>query len=150
METIEEKLFRLIEPLCKTNNIYLHNIEIKGSHRNIIITVTVDTESGITLNICQSLSREISDLLEQKDFIEDNYRLEVTSPGIDKALEHPFEYRRNIGRDVKVTYFQDNTIKEFTGKLINYNEKDLTFEMERERIIIPLDKIKNVKIKLRW
>ena len=150
MDDFEGRLFNLIEPLCKNYNILLHEIELKGSHRNRIIKVTVDTEKGITLDECQLLNRKISDLFIQKEIIKEEYRLEVSSPGINKPLQYPFEYRRNIGRDLKVCYYKKGTINETVGKLIDYNEKNITLENSKEKLIIPLDEIKRALIKLKW
>ena len=150
MDTLEEKLSGIIEPICKNSNIYLHGIEIKGSHSHVLIKVTVDTDEGITLNRCQFLSRQISDVLEQKDLIKNDYRLEVSSPGIDKPLQYPYEYRRNIGRDLVVVYYQQHTVKQFIGKLLAYHEKELIFEVGKDRVSLAKDQIKSIKIKLKW
>ena len=150
MEDFKEKLFNLIKPICELNNIFLYGVELKGSHKNRLIRVTVDTEEGVTLNECQLLNREISDLFFRKDVIKTEYRLEVTSPGINKPLQYPFEYHRNIGRDLKVSYNKNGMIKEIIGKLVGYNEKNITLENSNEKIIIAVEDIKKAIIKLQW
>ena len=150
MEDLEKKLFNFFEPLCKNNKIILYEVELKGSPKNRIIKVTVDTENGITLNKCQLLSREISDLLVQKDLIKNEYHLEVSSPGINKPLQYSFEYERNIGRDLKIAYYKDDSIDEIVGKLVEYNEKNITLEIAKDKIIIENEKIKKAIIKLKW
>ena len=150
MEDLEKKLFSFIKPLCENNKIILYEVELKGSPKNKIIKVTVDTEKGITLNMCQLLSREISDLLVQKDLIKNEYHLEVSSPGINKPLQYSFEYERNIGRDLKIAYYKDDSINEIVGKLVEYNEKNITLEIAKDKIIIENEKIKKAIIKLKW
>ena len=150
MEDFEEKLFKLIEPICKLNHIFLYEVKLKGSRKNRIIKVTVDTEKGVTLNECQLLNRGISDLFIRKDIIKDEYSIEVSSPGINKPLQYPFEYRRNIGRDLKVRFFKNGIINETIGTLTAYDDKNITIEKPKEKIVIPVDKISKALIKLKW
>jgi len=151
MKNVEDELRIMILPLCKENNILLNDLRIHGGGKNRLIKITVDTETGITLNECQQLTQQINDLFYRKDIFSGNYRLEITSPGIQKPLQFPFEFRRNIGRNLEVLYLEGDEIKMSDGELIKYNETHLSIQKENgESVRIPLERIKEAKIKLRW
>ena len=98
------EIFELINPICQSEKIFLIEVVIHGSVKGNMVRVIVDTEEGVTLHQCQQLSKNISDLFYRRDLFEGNYRLEVTSPGLDKPLQEPYEYKRNIGKQIKVNY----------------------------------------------
>jgi len=82
-----EKIREFIQLVIEQNTAELIDLEFKGKKGNQVLRVFVDTEGGITLKQCEQISREISDFLDQKDLISGKYRLEVSSPGIDRPLK---------------------------------------------------------------
>jgi len=150
MLDVKQKLKNLIGPLCEQENFFLLDIHVYGKNNNYNLKFTVDTESGITLDQCKYLSKEISDLLFRKDIIPGNYRLEVSSPGVQKNLEHAFEFRRNIGRRLLVRYRDGNDIKEIVGELDSYDDDILTLKSNNDLVSVPLNLLEQAKIKLKW
>ena len=76
--------------------------------------------------------------------------MEVSSPGIDKPLQFPYEYRRNIGRNLLVILEQQGIRKEIKGELAAYEEHGIKLKMDNDTVIIPLQDIKRATIKLKW
>lgn len=150
MEQVAVKIREMIETICRQNGAFLLDMEVKGGGRNRLVILTVDTEQGITLAECQTLSNEVSDLFYRKDVYSDGYRLEVTSPGVDKPLEHPFEFRRNIGRDLQVIYYDGSEEKEIVGNLTAYDENQLELRMDEKGFKIPVTSLRRVQVKLKW
>ena len=62
----------------------------------------IDKPGGITVNDCEAVSRRLSDILDEKDFIEDSYVLEVSSPGLGRPLKKEKDYKRNLGKEVEI------------------------------------------------
>ena len=150
MENIEYKIRNLIEPICIGDAVFLYDVSIQGAGNNQIVKIIVDTESGITLDQCKELSKKISDLFFRKELFVNDYRLEVSSPGVNKPLQQPYEYRRSIGKNLKVIYKQDNEQKTAIGKLIAFNDNIITLEENKGRIAIAIDDIEKAKIQLKW
>jgi ribosome maturation factor RimP len=150
MGSINEKLYELIRPLCEEENVFLEDVSLHGGGKNRLIKVIVDTESGITLSQCQDLSKKISDTFFRKDMFQGDYRLEVSSPGTNKPLEKPFEYRRSIGKDLTVAYHQQGEVQSVTGQLLDYDGEKITLKQKKDVILISLSDIKEAKIKLKW
>jgi len=150
MGSLEDKLNGFIHPLCKEENILLVDISLHGEDRSRLIKIIVDTESGIKLSECQNLSKKISDIFYRKDLFQGNYRLEVSSPGANKPLEKPFEFRRSIGKDLTVNYRKDGENITITGQLLNFDEDKITVQQKNDNVSISLSDIDEAKIKLKW
>ena len=150
MGNLEEKLYKLIQPICDAEKICIDNVSVNEGGRNKLVKIIVDTDSGIRLSQCQDLSKKISDIFFRKDIFHDAYRLEVSSPGINKPLENSFEFRRNIGKDLHVNYRKDDEIKSITGKLVTFDGKEITVQQKDDKISISLLDIDEAKIKLKW
>ena len=89
------------------------------------LRVVVDKEGGISLNECEEVSRELSPKLDENDFIEENYYLEVSSPGIDRALKRDKEFVKYKGRDVEIKLYKAiDGVKQFEGELVGLDEEN--------------------------
>ena len=153
MEAIEEKLHIYIQSLCSASNIYLRGISVGGSANNRLVRIIVDTDDGITVDECQELSRKISDFFYRKNIFEGAYNLEVTSPGTNKPLEFPYEFRRNIGRKIEVDYVdysEGSESKKLVGELMSYNGNFISVKDKVGNVSIPISKLISAKVKLQW
>lgn len=89
------------------------------------LRVVVDKEGGISLNECEEVSRELSPKLDENDFIKENYYLEVSSPGIDRALKRDKEFVKYKGRDVEIKLYKAiDGVKQFEGELVGLDEEN--------------------------
>ena len=140
----------MIEPICQSENIYLSDVSLHRSSKNTIIKIIVDTENGVTLNQCQELSKKISDIFYRRDLFQNKYRLEVSSPGITKPLEHSYEFKRNIGKQLEVNYIRGEEKCFVTGELLKYTPDAITLKSDKTDLDIPLNDIEEAKIKLKW
>lgn len=141
------ELIEIIEPIVESFSAELVDVELKGRPGNQILRIFVDVEGGITLDLCERISREISDLLDRKDPIPGRYRLEVSSPGIDRPLKNWKDFRRNVNRKVRLSFF-DNTDNEQTleGIIKTAEEKIVYIEEQGRLIAVPMNKLKTAKI----
>ena len=86
-----------------------------------------------TVDDCEVVSRALSELLDQNDFIEDSYILEVSSPGLGRPLKKEKDFQRSLGEEVEIrTYRAINRQKEFVGVLKGYDKESVTIEYEDE------------------
>jgi len=109
--------------------------------------VFIDNSKGITADICAKISREIKGELEDTKFAETDYRLVVSSPGIDKPLIYKEQYIKHINRELKISYEEEDKVKSIEAKLLNVDENDLTFIYKKEELKIEFNKIKKAKVK---
>ena len=133
MEKVTDLTARLAEPLVNEQGCSLWDVEYVKEAGTWYLRAYIDKENGITVDDCEEVSRALSDLLDEEDFISENYILEVSSPGLDRPLKKEKDFARSIGKDVEVKLFKAiNKEKEFVGILKAYDEDTVTLEMEDE------------------
>ena len=90
----------------------------------------IDKPGGITVNDCETVSRRLSEILDEKDYIEDSYVLEISSPGLGRPLKKEKDFKRSLGKEVEIrTYRMIDKSKEFTGILKAYDDSTVTVEL---------------------
>ena len=91
----------------------------------------IDKEGGITVEDCVDVSRIFNDKLDEADFIEDSYIMEISSPGLGRPLKKEKDYARSMGKELEIrTYRAVNREKEFYGILTAYDTDSVTIEIE--------------------
>src|SRR5690606_18262410 len=106
----------------------LLELKRRGQTNSTVIEVIVDNETGVTLDELTDLSRWISSLLdENSDSIKGRYRLEVSTAGFDRPLEHLWQYRKNKGRLLNVDFSDDgNSVQSGVFRLIDVTPDAVT------------------------
>lgn len=150
-QVILKKITDLILPVILDNNADLIDIELKGKRGNQLLRIYVDTETGISLDLCEILSREISDLLDRKDIFKDRYRLEVSSPGIERPLRNSKDFKRHITRRVELQFDQnDKGLSKATGIIKAVNEDSIELEVEGKSVLYYLSDIEFGNVLSPW
>ncbi len=146
-ETYEQKTEELLLPILEREHFELWDVEYVKEGSEYYLRAYIDKEGGITIDDCVLVSRELSDLLDQADFIPDAYILEVSSPGLNRTLKKDREFDRCIGRDVEVKTYQavDGT-KVFTGKLLSFDKEKITISDAEGNRQFDRSEISTVKI----
>lgn len=145
------KIRELIQPLFDEEYYHLVDIELRGSGGNQVLKIYADTEQGITLREITHLTRQISDILEVHDVVEGGYRLEVSSPGINHSLQKTWEFRKNIGRELWVSYTAESgKPEEVNGRLLQVDEEKLVLQEKKKQITIPRTQIIRARVRLKW
>ena len=130
-EEYEQKAEALLMPVIEAGNYELVDVEYVKEAGTWYLRAYVDKEGGITIDDCEKVSRAFSDLLDQEDFIEDAYILEVSSPGLGRPLKKEKDYKRSMGKELEIrTYRAIDGRKEFGGTLCAYDDKTVTVRQE--------------------
>ena len=117
-ETYETRTEELITPILDRMNFELVDVEYVK-------------EGGITVSDCEAVAREMNEILDREDFVEDSYVFEVSSPGLGRPLKKEKDYIRSMGKEVEIrTYRAINREKEFYGILSAYDENTVTIKTE--------------------
>jgi len=149
---IKELVEKELEGFLAKNGYELYNVEFVKEGKDWFLRVYIDraTDSGggIGTDDCEKVSRYLSDRLDALDPIEQNYYLEVSSPGLDRILLKESDYTRFAGRYVDVTLYQSlNGKKKYFGKLEGLLSGNLVIIDEKEnRIEIPMDKVAKTRL----
>lgn len=130
-EDYEARTEQLITPIIERMNFELVDVEYVKEGGTWYLRAYIDKEGGITVNDCEAVAREMNEILDQEDFVEDSYVFEVSSPGLGRPLKKEKDYIRSMGRELEIrTYRAINREKEFYGILKAYDERTVTIEME--------------------
>lgn len=130
-ETYEARTEELITPIIERMNFELVDVEYVKEGGTWYLRAYIDKEGGITVNDCEAVAREMNDILDREDFVEDSYVFEVSSPGLGRPLKKEKDYIRSMGKKVEIrTYRAINREKEFYGVLSAYDETTVTIETE--------------------
>lgn len=132
-EEYEQKTEKLLEPIIQKNNFELVDVEYVKEGGNWYLRAYIDKKGGITVDDCEIVSRQLSDLLDQHDFIPDAYILEVSSPGLGRQLKKEKDFARSINKEVEIKLYKPiNKQKEFAGLLTGYDEEKFTIRLDDE------------------
>ena len=130
-EIYEQKTEEMIMPLIEQHQFELVDVEYVKEGGNWYLRAYIDKPGGITVDDCELVSRALSDLLDEHDFIEDAYILEVSSPGLGRPLKKDKDFARSIGEEVDVKTFRAiQHQKDFTGILKAYDKEKIVLELE--------------------
>ena len=152
MSKVTSVIEELVTPILEELKLELVDIEFLKEGRNWFLRVYIDTpEGGIDIDQCAIVSERLSVVLDEKDPIEQNYYLEVSSPGAERPLKKDSDFEKAVGKFIYVkTYEPIKDMKEFQGYLKAYNEKDIELEVriKTRKINITIEKEKIAKARL--
>lgn len=133
-EEYEQLTEELVMPIIEQNNFELVDVEYVKEASNYYLRVYIDKEGGITVDDCEIVSRALGDLLDAKDFIEESYVLEVSSPGLGRPLKKDKDFKRSIGMEVEIHLYKAiDRQKDYTGVLIAYSDDDVTIAVDDDK-----------------
>ena len=140
-EKYEQKAEALITPILESNGFELVDMEYVKEGSNWYLRAYIDKEGGITVDDCEVVSRAFSEKLDEEDFIDTAYIMEVSSPGRGRPLKKEKDYLRNMGKELEIrTYRAIDREKEFYGILKAYDADSVTIENEDgERTFLKAD-----------
>lgn len=157
-EEYESRAEKMLEPMMGEHQFELVDVEWVKEAGSWYLRAYVDKEGGITLDDCELVNRAWSDLMDQEDFIEEAYILEVSSPGLGRQLKKEKDFRRSIGKEVDVKFYRarkipvgkngkEVSVKEITGVLSAFDTDTITLETDFDpAYVIPRGEMALVKL----
>ena len=130
---IEAKTEALLNPILDEFQFEFWDVEYVKEGSEYYLRAYIDKEGGITIDDCVDVSRKLSDKLDEDDFIDGEYILEVSSPGLGRALKRERDFEKSIGREIDLKLYKAiNKEKEFSGILKGYDKEKIVVEMDGE------------------
>ncbi len=130
-DNYEARAEELLMPIAETNGCSIYDVEYVKEGRDWYLRAYIDKEGGVSINDCEAVSRAFSDKLDEADFISDAYILEVSSPGLGRALKKDRHFEKSIGEEVELKTFKPiDGEKEFSGILKAYDKDTVTVETQ--------------------
>ncbi|HHT7688789.1 ribosome maturation factor RimP [Pasteurella multocida] len=147
MATLEQKLQELLHSSVEDLGCELWGIECQRAGRYLTVRLYIDKEGGVTVEDCADVSRQVSAILDVEDPIADKYNLEVSSPGLDRALFTLDQYQRYIGQEI-VVHLRIPVLdrRKWQGKLEKIENDMLTLIVDGQEQILVFGNIQKTNI----
>lgn len=147
--TTQERALQLAEPLASSLGLDIVEIEWTREHGRRILRVTIDKPTGISHDDCESLSRKLDAALEEADVIQEAYNLEVSSPGAERPLKTPEDFRRFAGRRVLVrSRVPVDGRREWKGNLVRATEEAIVVAAGEAEVAVPKAEVTRVRLSI--
>lgn len=148
---IEKRTEELVTPIIEEGNFELVDVEYVKEGVNWYLRVYADKEGGINIDDCVFISRALEQKLDEENFLEDAYILEVSSPGLGRALKKDKDFKRSLGEEVELKLYKAiDKQKEFTGFLKSYDEKNIVVDIEGEDFTFARKDIANIHLAIHF
>ncbi len=150
-ETYESETEKLLTPIAERFGVRIYDIEYVKEGSDWYLRAYIDKTGGVTIMDCENVSRALSDELDKKDFIEDAYILEVSSPGLGRALKKDRHLAGSLGEEVEIkTYKPIEGQKEFSGVLTAYGENMITVMIGNDEVTFKRKEIALIRLALHF
>lgn len=150
LEIIEE-VKRIAEPIVEELEFELVDVEYDKENVDYFLRVYIYKEDGVGVEDCQTISRLLSDAIDEADPIPGAYILEVSSPGLDRPIETDRDMERNLNKEVEVKLYSPiDKRRQFEGKLLAYDDETITILENDEEITIKRDSISLMRLVIRF
>lgn len=136
-----------IEKIIQSLGASLYDIEVVSEFDETIFRVMITKQGGVNLDDCAEVSRELSPFLDVNPPMENEYRLEVSSPGIERKLINPKHFIQSIGEKVKLKITE---VGQVIGLLKDANEKEIVIEVNGETKIFTYPQINKARTYFEW
>ena len=130
-ENYEAKAESLLGPIVERVGVSVYDVEYVKEGSDWYLRAYIDKPEGVNINDCVEVNRAFSDVLDEEDFIEESYILEVSSPGLGRTLKKDRHLQYSIGEEVEIKTFKPiDKVKEFSGVLLSFDAENLTIDTE--------------------
>jgi ribosome maturation factor RimP len=133
MNLPEKNIEEISKKIIEENNFFLIDFIVRGNTNNRVFEIFIDGEKNISADDCAKVSREVNKVIEDNQLISSSYRLDVSSPGVDRPL-------------IEVSFSQNDITKKIIGTLKNIEADNLSFEVNKQELIINFNNIKKAKV----
>lgn len=132
MANIEEKIENRVSGIIEDLGYKLYDVQYVKEGKDYFLRIFIEKEDGeINLNDCESVNNAITDVLDEEDYIKEQYFLEVSSTGVEKMIRKDKHLKENIGEFITVKLFRPiDGLKEFIGELISFDDEELSLKLD--------------------
>jgi ribosome maturation factor RimP len=147
MNPTRDEMVKMLEPAIEALGFELADLELNLGHGRGLLRLFIDREEGIDVDDCEAVSHQVSGLLDVEDLIAVDYRLEVSSPGLDRKLVKPEHFDRFVGRQIKTRLKRlIEGHRRVKGQLLSRDGETVLVRSDSETIAISLDDIEVARL----
>ena len=143
----EQELEALLSPTVTALGLRVWGIEYLAQGQRSVLRIYIDRDEGVTIDDCEKVSKQVSELLDVEGTLTNRYTLEVSSPGLDRLLFKPEQYAESIGEtvDVRLNYPFEGR-RRVVGALAGLENDEVVVRVEDSEYLIPLNNVQRARI----
>ena len=150
-ETVTKKVEALAIPVLEEIGLELVEVQFRREQSGWVLRLVIDKQEGVSLDDCAAVSREIGQLLDIEDFIDQAYNLEVSSPGLNRPLKSMADFQRFTGRKAKIKTIEPIGGEHvFVGRILQASEETILFEVDRREVTIPFAQVSKARLEVEF
>ena len=142
---MSDEIINIIEPYLEDGQILM---DVTHDVRGNFVRIIVDSESVLTLDDTAKLTRSIKNASETLSEFPDGVRIEVSTPGLDCSLSEPFQFKKNLNRNLEVVYYDNSLSTKITGKIIRVGDKTFELESDDKTLSLSYDQVKSALVNI--
>ena len=143
---VEDRIREKVEEIIlEDSSLFLVDVLLKGHTGNQRLNVELDGDEGLAIETCASVSRRLGSWIEEEDLIPGKFILEVSSPGADKPLTNKRQYKKHVGRQLKVQTAEGLEINGLL-KSVETDQIEVEESKKKEPLMVPFDQIKSSNV----
>ena len=146
-KAVEKRTEELLAPIAEENGVEIYDVEYLKEGSDWYLRAYIDKPEGVNIQDCENVSRALSDKLDEVDFIDDAYILEVSSPGLGRTLKKDKHLEKSLGEEVELRLYKPrDKQKEFTGILKSFDADSVIIETEEEEKVFARSEIALIRL----
>ena len=146
MNYLNKNIVQIAKQAAEESGFLLIDVIVRGDERNRIIEIYIDSLPGISTDDCAEMSFKVGTLIDESNLITSKYRLDVSSPGVDRPIIFLEQFPKHVNRKFEITYQNGEEIKKIIGKLVKIEDDNLVFNLNNTETIVNFTKIKSAKV----
>lgn len=146
-KAVENRTEELLAPIAEENGVEIYDVEYLKEGSDWYLKAYIDKPEGVNIQDCENVSRALSDKLDEVDFIDDAYILEVSSPGLGRTLKKDKHLEKSLGEEVELRLYKPrDKQKEFMGILKSFDADSVIIETEEEEKVFARSEIALIRL----
>ena len=152
MTGLPPRVLELAEQVAAAHGVEVLEARLTGGRRGRQLSVTLDADAPVDADVVEQVSKQLSRALDAEDPLPGSYVLEVTTPGLDRPLRSARDFRRQLGRQVRLTVAEDaeDRVRQVQGVVLAAEERAVTLEVDGAPVQVPLSGVRKGKVVLPW
>ena len=150
-DVVNKRVETVALPLLEELGLELVEVQFRREQSGWVLRLIIDKQGGVNLEDCTAVSRELSQLLDIEDFIDQAYNLEVSSPGLDRPLKSMADFQRFTGRKAKIKTIEPIAGEHvFIGKIQQTEGESIVLEVSRREVVIPFSQVAKARLEVEF
>lgn len=148
-DTIDKRVEAVALPVLEEMGLELVEVQYRREQSGWVLRLIIDKQDGVTLDDCAAVSREISQLLDIEDFVDQAYNLEVSSPGLNRPLKSMADFQRFTGRKAKIKTIEPIAGEHvFIGRIKKIEGETIILEVGRREVAMPFSQVGGARLEI--